>query len=167
MKISRPPRGVSSRVMGMMQDNDRAWFEAHPDRQYRARRWVVGESELPEGGSAYGAPYMIVRNVVPSIRIRVFVQFTTCRLEEDGLERCRPEESTDAALGWLWHVMAAPEAVTLAESVQAGRRPPIAGARPACAPAHTRAPRPRRRITPRGPGAHNDPLKFEEQEYER
>jgi hypothetical protein len=108
---NRPPRGVSMRTTDRVSKNDRLWFEAHPDRQYLVRPWVVGESEPPEGP---GEPYVIVRNVVPGIRIRAVMTVVPAAL--------LPEEAPEAVLEQIWRSHTPPKIRAGADELRYRRR---------------------------------------------
>jgi hypothetical protein len=80
--------------------DDRAWFEAHPDREYRLR--FSGQSEIWEvehfGGPIPPAVHCVVtavRQIRPGVRIRKY----NCLLSLTG----RPDEASETTAADLFH----------------------------------------------------------------
>ncbi|TXN14699.1 hypothetical protein FV219_03265 [Methylobacterium sp. WL122] len=84
-------------------DADRKFFERFPHRQYRMRRMgraEIGQLEALHGGSIINepgdAPFVLVKNIAPGVRLRAFVPGPK---DEDGSDA--PEQGI--AILWAQH----------------------------------------------------------------
>src|SRR5262245_10825108 len=78
---------------------DVAWFEGHPDRNYRIRRATKGE--LLRVKDPPGTHTLTVIRKVPGARIKLFLPVDKRPSDKDI------EEVTDGAARWAWWRMAA------------------------------------------------------------
>ncbi|TXN15887.1 hypothetical protein FV219_01580 [Methylobacterium sp. WL122] len=84
---------------------DRKFFERFPHRQYRMRRMgraEIGQLEAVSGGSILSepgdAPFVMVKNIAPGVRLRVFVPGPA---DEDG------SDAPEGGIAILWAQYAA------------------------------------------------------------
>ena len=80
-----------------MMDTDRDFFLANPHREYRLRRVMPGD--VPVGAVIGQGFYFVVRQIVPSVRLRMSAEFPTGEIPDD----------TDATGRRLWRLGAVVE----------------------------------------------------------
>jgi hypothetical protein len=127
MQLSRQQRRAMKRHATEAEqatEADRKFFERFPHRQYRMRRMgraEVGQLEALHGGSIVNepgdAPFVLVKNIAPGVRLRVFVPGPA---DEDGSDA--PEQGI--AILWARHAARNPSVAHKEEMLRRAATPP-------------------------------------------